>query len=54
VLYHGAGDYVDLVSCEFEAETEADVKVQVEAWVQARFDELRKLVAEFYHPEPSR
>jgi hypothetical protein len=36
----GYGQYRDLTKQEFEGETEAEVKAQVEAWVQEKFKKV--------------
>jgi hypothetical protein len=41
-------DYIVLVDKDFEGETEAEVKAQVEAWVQEQFDTISNLLAAHY------
>lgn len=44
----------ELVSKEFEAETEAEVKQQVEDWARAQIEPLRDLIKERYKEEKKR
>lgn len=41
---YGYGDSRDLATAEFEGETEAEVKEQVEEWVLAKFEKIRELL----------
>ena len=41
---YGYGDYMDLCEQEFTADTEAEVKAQVEKWAQDKFDKIRELL----------
>jgi hypothetical protein len=45
---YGSGDYLTLAERDFEGETEADVKAQVEAWVAEQFRAIAALVARHY------
>lgn len=49
---YGYGDSIDLAKADFEADTEAEVKSQVEAWVQKQFDDIRRLLASHYANPP--
>lgn len=40
VIRHGVGDYLDLASMEFTAETEEEVKAAVEEWAQLQMDKV--------------
>jgi hypothetical protein len=40
--------YITLIQKEFEGETEAEVKAQVEVWVKEQFDAIAKLLLEHY------
>ena len=44
----GDEDYIDLVEQSFEAETQEEVQRAVEAWVQAKFDEVSTLLREHF------
>jgi len=44
----GYGDSVDIVSCDFEGETEQDVKSQVEEWVQKVYTDMIDLLKTKY------
>jgi len=48
ILLHTKGDFVEIVSKDFEAETETEVKYQVEKWVQKQFDDILKLLKTKY------
>lgn len=39
-LDYGEDDYLDLITKEFEGDTEADVKAQVETWAQEQMDRV--------------
>lgn len=44
------GPYEDIVSADFEADTEAEVKAGVEAWAQERFEEIVAILKNHYAP----
>lgn len=46
--FDGYGDSLPLVSKDFEADTEAEVKAQVEGWVNEQFHDLARLVMRHY------
>ena len=43
-LDHGKEDWIVLSEASFESDSEAEVKVQVERWVQAEFERIVSLV----------
>jgi hypothetical protein len=47
---NGYGDSLTITRQYFEADTEAEVKSQVEAWGRARFDEIGGMLVEKYGP----
>lgn len=47
---YGFNDYAVWREREFSAETEAEVKAAVEAWVQEQFDEVRSLLHPLAQP----
>jgi hypothetical protein len=46
--FDGFGDYVTLISKDFEGNTEAEVKAQVEGWVNEQFIDLARLLLRRY------
>jgi len=47
-LNYGDDDYLDLITEDFEAETETEVKNQVEKWVQEQFNSILELLKTKY------
>ena len=48
ILFHCKADYIEIAEKHFEAETEKEVKTQVEKWVQKQFDDIVKLLKTKY------
>lgn len=46
------GPYIDLISEEFEGDTEAEVKAKVEEWAQSEYEKLIALVSSHYGVKP--
>jgi hypothetical protein len=54
VINHGEEDYLKLVTADFEAETEEEVKAAVEMWAQTQMDKaVMVLRAAFVDTEPA-
>lgn len=50
---NGYGQYIEVVKAHFENDTEAAVKQRVENWVKLRFQEIAKLLTDFYETDLS-
>ena len=48
IILSSSGDGLPLMWEEFEADTEEEVKAQVEKWVEERYDEIAKILLDHF------